>query len=158
VLLLDKSSSDSFSFKLYDGNPETLPSQLRETETPDIAPEQYSIISATAVSGNPWSFDDSQLIEIKTRLLENGSLGDYAKVRVGVLVLWDRAYHIRPVSVENGIIRGKSHIEEDFKIELEACRPLICNENFYPYRKDNADVFVIFPYDVIDGVVTEIKF
>lgn len=158
VLLLDKSSSDSFSFKLYDGNPETLPSQLRETETPDIAPEQYSIIPATAVSANPWSFDDSQLIEIKTRLLENGCLGDYAKVRVGVQVLWDRAYHIRPISVENGIIRGKSHIEEDFEIELEACRPLICNENFYPYRKDNADVFVIFPYDVTDGIVTEIKF
>lgn len=158
VLLLDKSSSDSFSFKLYDGNPETLPSQLRETETPDIAPEQYSIIPATAVSANPWSFDDSQLIEIKTRLLENGCLGDYAKVRVGVQVLWDRAYHIRPISVENGIIRGKSHIEQDFEIELNACRPLICNENFYPYRKDNADVFVIFPYDVTDGIVTEIKF
>lgn len=158
VLLLDKSSSDSFSFKLYDGNPETLPSQLRETETPDIAPEQYSIIPATAVSANPWSFDDSQLIEIKTRLLENGCLGDYAKVRVGVQVLWDRAYHIRPISVENGIIRGKSHIEEDFEIELNACRPLICNENFYPYRKDDADVFVIFPYDVTDGTVTEIKF
>lgn len=158
LLLLDKSSSDSFSFKFYDGNPETLPSQLRETETPDIAPEQYSIIPATAVSANPWSFDDSQLIEIKTRLLENGSLGDYAKVRVGVQVLWDRAYHIRPISVENGIIRGKSHIEEDFEIELDACRPLICNENFYPYRKDNADVFVIFPYDVTEGIVTEIKF
>ncbi|MDQ8006386.1 MAG: N-6 DNA methylase [Pedobacter sp.] len=158
VLLLDKSSSDNFSFKLYDGTPETLPSQLRETETPDIAPEQYSIIPASAVSANPWSFDDNQLIEIKTRLLENGSLGDYAKVRVGVQVLWDRAYHIRPISVENGIIRGKSHIEEDFEIEFEACRPLICNENFYPYRKDNADVFVIFPYDVTDGIVTEIKF
>jgi len=158
VLLLDKSSSDSFSFKLYDGTPETLPSQLRETETPDISPEQYSIIPASAVSANPWSFDDNQLIEIKTRLLENGSLGDYAKVRVGVQVLWDRAYHIRPISVENGIIRGKSHIEEDFEIEFEACRPLICNENFYPYRKDNADVFVIFPYDVTDGIVTEIKF
>lgn len=158
IILLDKSSSDSFSFKLYDGNPETLPSQLRETETPDIAPEQYSIIPASAVSANPWSFDDNQLIEIKTRLLGNGSLGDYAKVRVGVQVLWDRAYHIRPISVENGIIRGKSHIEEDFEIELEACRPLICNENFYPYRKDNADVFVIFPYDVTDGIVTEIKF
>lgn len=158
VLLLDKSTSDNFSFKLYDGNPETLPSQLRETETPDIAPEQYSIIPATAVSANPWSFDDSQLIKIKTKLLESGCLGDYAKVRVGVQVLWDRAYHIRPISVENGIIRGKSHIEEDFEIELEACRPLICNENFYPYRKDNADVFVIFPYDVTDGVLTEIKF
>ena len=90
--------------------------------------------------------------------MENGCLGDYAKVRVGVQVLWDRAYHIRPISVENGIIRGKSHIEEDFEIELNACRPLICNENFYPYRKDDADVFVIFPYDVTDGTVTEIKF
>ena len=158
VLLLDKSSSDSFNFKLYDGTPETLPSQLRETKTPDIAPEQYSIIPATAVSANPWSFDDSQLIEIKTRLLESGCLGDYAKVRVGVQVLWDKAYHIRPISIENGIIRGKSHIEEDFEIELEACRPIICNENFYPYRKDDADIFIIFPYDVTDGIVTEIKF
>lgn len=158
ILLLDKSSSNSFSFKLYDGSPEILPSQLRETETPDIAPEQYSIIPATTVSANPWSFNDSQLIEVKTRLLESGCLGDYAKVCVGVQALWDRAYHIRPISVENGIIRGKSHIEENFEIELEACRPLICNENFYPYRKDSADVFVIFPYDVTDGIVTEIKF
>ncbi|KQS47569.1 hypothetical protein ASG38_08995 [Flavobacterium sp. Leaf359] len=158
LLLLDKSSPDNFSFKLFDGNTETLASQLRETETPDVAPEQYSILPATAITANPWSFDDNQLIEIKTRLLENGSLGDYAKVRVGVQVLWDRAYHIRPISVENGIIRGKSHIEEDFEIELDACRPLICNENFYPYRKDTADVFVIFPYDVADGIVSEIKF
>lgn len=158
LLLLDKSSPDNFSFRLFDGNTETLASQLRETETPDVAPEQYSILPSTAVTANPWSFDDNQLIEIKTQLLENGCLGDYAKVRVGVQVLWDRAYHIRPISVENGIIRGKSHIEEDFEIELDACRPLICNENFYPYRKDTADVFVIFPYDVADGIVSEIKF
>src|SRR5699024_10482564 len=96
--------------------------------------------------------------EIKAKLLKNGCLGDYAKVRVGVQVLWDKAYHIRPISIENGIIRGKSHLESDFKIELNACRPLICNENFYPYRKDDADVFVIFPYDIKDGISSEIEF
>jgi hypothetical protein len=158
LLLLDKSSPENFSFKLFKGNVETLASQLREVQTPDVAPEQYSILPATAVNANPWSFDDNELIEIKTRLLELGCLGDYAKVRVGIQVLWDKAYHIRPTSVKKGIIRGKSHIEEDFEIELAACRPLICNENFYHYRNDSADVFVIFPYDVVEGVVTEIPF
>jgi type I restriction-modification system DNA methylase subunit len=158
LLLLDKSSPKNFSFKLFKGNVETLASQLRETQMPDVAPEQYSILAATAVNANPWSFDDSQLIEIKTKLLELGCLGDYVKVRVGIQVLWDKAYHIRPISVKKGIIIGKSHIEEGFEIELAACRPLICNENFYHYRNDNADVFVLFPYDVVKGVVTEIPF
>lgn len=158
LLLLDKSSPENFSFKLFKGNVETLASQLRETQTPDVAPELYSVLPATAVNANPWSFDDNELIEIKTRLLEFGCLGAYAKVRVGIQVLWDKAYHIRPTSVKKGIIKGKSHIEEDFEIELAACRPLICNENFYHYRNDNADVFVIFPYDVAKGVVSEIPF
>lgn len=158
LLLLDRSSPENFSFKLFRGNAETLASQLRETKTPDVAPELYSILPATAVNANPWSFDDNQLIEIRTKLLRAGSLGDYVKVRVGIQVLWDKAYHIRPVSVKKGIIKGKSHIEEDIEIEFAACRPLICNENFYPYRNEKADVFVIFPYDIVDGEVTEIPF
>lgn len=158
LLLLDKSSPDNFSFKLFKGNIETLASQLRETQTPEVAPEQYSIIPATAIDANPWSFDDNELIEIKTKLLKLGCLGEYAKVRVGIQVLWDKAYHIRPSKVTKGIIKGKSHMEGEFEIELAACRPLICNENFYPYRDDSADFFVIFPYDVVKGVVIEIPF
>ncbi len=158
LLLLDKSSPENFSFKLFKGNVETLASQLREIQTPDITPDHYAILPATAVNANPWSFDDNELIKIKTKLLRFGCLGDYAKVKVGIQVLWDKAYHIRPFSVKKGIIRGKSHIEDDFEIELAACRPLICNKNFYSYRNDNADVFVIFPYDIFNGTVTEISF
>jgi hypothetical protein len=158
LLMLDKTSPETFTYKYYRSNIELLPSELRESPTPEVAPEQYITLPSTAVSANPWSFDDNQLIEIRTRLLEAGCLGDYATVKVGIQVLWDRAYHIRPVSVKRGIIKGKSHIEEDIEIELAACRPLICNEHFYPYRKDFADVFVIFPYDVVDGNVSEILF
>lgn len=158
LLLLDKSSPDNFSFKLFRGNAETLASQLRETQTPDVSPEEYSILPATAVNANPWNFDDNQLIEVRTRLLQFGCLGDYAKVRVGIQVLWDKAYHIRPISVKKGIIRGKSHIENNIEIELAACRPLICNENFYSYKNEKADVFVIFPYEVVNGEVSEIPF
>lgn len=158
LLILDKSSPENFSFKLFKGNHDTLAAQLRETQTPDVAPEQYSILPATGVDKNPWSFDDDQLIKIRTKLLKLGCLGDYAKVRVGIQVLWDKAYHIRPVSVSNGVIKGKSHIEEDLEVELAACRPLICNENFYPYRSEIADVFVIFPYTVANGNVSSIYF
>jgi methylase of polypeptide subunit release factors len=158
LLILDKDSPQTFAYKYFTGTIETLASDLRETAIPEIAPEQYLILPSTSVDANPWSFDDAELIEIKTKLLEKGSFGNYATVKVGIQVLWDRAYHIRPIAINDGVIAGKSHLEEDFEIELDACRPLICNENFYPFRKDTADVYVIFPYDVIDGVVTEIKF
>ncbi len=158
ILLLNKAASENFSFKLFKGRIETLAAQLRETDTPDIAPEQYSILPANAFDSNPWSFDDLDLIAIKIKLSELGSLGNYAKVKVGIQVLWDKAYHIRPISVENSIIKGKSHIDNNIEIELEACRSLICNEDFYPYRSDAADVFVIFPYDVAGATVSEITF
>jgi len=158
LLILDKTSPENFTYKYFRSNIQLLPAELRETPIPELAPEQYITLPATAVSENPWSFDDNQLIEIRTKLLENGCLSDYAKVKVGIQVLWDRAYHIRPTSVKKGIIKGKSHIEEDVELELAACRPLICNESFYPYRTDHADVFVIFPYDVVDGNVSEITF
>jgi type I restriction-modification system DNA methylase subunit len=158
ILILDKSSPKNFSFKHFKGKIETLPFQLRATETPDIAPEQYALLPSNAINANPWSFGDNELITIKTKLQQLGSLGDYAKVKVGIQVLWDKAYHIRPSSIENGILKGKSHIDKKIEIELDACRGLICNEDFYPYRSDNADVFVIFPYDVIDEKATKIPF
>ncbi|WP_293895602.1 N-6 DNA methylase [Flavobacterium sp.] len=158
LLMLDRNSPANFTYKYFRSTIETLPSELRETLIPEIAPEQYITLSSTAVNANPWSFDDKQLIDIKTRLLQSGCFGDYATVKVGIQVLWDRAYHIRPTSVASGIIKGKSHTEEDIEIELAACRPLICNESFHPYRETSADVFVIFPYDVADGEVSEILF
>jgi hypothetical protein len=158
LLMLDKTSPSSFSYKYFRNNIELLPSDLRETPIPEIAPEQYIILPSTAASATPWSFEDTQLIEIRTRLLSTGCLGSYAHVKVGIQVLWDRAYHIRPLSVNNGILRGKTHIVEDIEIELAACRPLICNENFYSYRNDNADVYVIFPYEIVNGTISEILF
>jgi type I restriction-modification system DNA methylase subunit len=158
ILILDKASPKNFSFKHFKGKIETLPSQLRATETPDIAPEQYALLPSNAINANPWSFGDNELISIKTKLQQLGSLGDYAKVKVGIQVLWDKAYHIRPSSIENGILKGKSHIDKEIEIELEACRALICNENFYPYRSDEADVYVIFPHYSFSKKASKIPF
>ncbi len=77
---------------------------------------------------------------------------------MGVQVLWDRAYHLRPVRIKNGILTCNSHLEQNIELELGACRPLICNENFFSYRRDSADVYVLFPYDIDSGSVREILF
>lgn len=153
ILILDKLAPEAFKYKLYRNEVETLASEIRETEI-----NQYLTFSANSISANPWSFDDAELIGIKERILKLGTLGDYARVRVGVQVLWDRAYHIRPTSIKKGIIRGKTNLENDFQIELNACRPLVANENFYPYKKVAPDLFIIFPYEVQDGNIKEIEF
>ena len=79
----------------------------------------------------PWNFEETKLLEIKTQLKKLGTLRDYAKVKVGIQALWDKAYHIKPISIARGVLTGRSHLEDKIKIELGACRPLICNENFF---------------------------
>ena len=159
LLLLDKSKPDKFSYKNFKENIEVLPSALRQSNTPDVNPENYIFLPSATISENPWSFDDSKLIALKTNLLEKiGTLGNYAKVRVGIQALWNEAYHIKPLEVQNGIITGKSHLENNFKIELGACCALLPNENFYPYRDDNPETYCIFPYAIKNGKSFEIPF
>lgn len=158
IMILDKSGPNSFYYKTFTGNVETLAAELRATPAPEIAPEPYNILPANSISGTPWVFDDPEILSIRIRLMENGCLGDFLNIRVGIQVLWDKAYHIKPISIRDGILTGKSYLEESFEVELDACRPLICNTRFYPYRNDNADFYVIFPYDVNDDGVQEILF
>lgn len=158
LLILDKSKPDNFYYKKFSDQVATLAASVRNTEIPEISDAPYLCIDSVAISENPWSFDNPDLLKIRTKLLDFGKFGDFVNVKVGVQVLWDKAYHIRPISVKNGILTGNSYLEEKFKLELDACRPLICNENFYPYRPDKGNAYIIFPYDVQADVVTEIKF
>ncbi len=52
----------------------------------------------------------------------------------------------------------ESHLEQDFTIEMNACRPLLVNEHFYPFCSDKTKTFVIFPYDVTEDENTPISF
>lgn len=158
ILILDKSSPESLYYKKFANSVETLVAELRETPAPEKTPEPYIILPSNSISAAPWVFDDPEMLSIRSRLLQEGCLGDFLKIRVGIQVLWDRVYHIKPISIRDGILTGRSHLEESFDIELEACRPLICNIKFYPYRNDTADFYVIFPYDIDDDGVREILF
>jgi hypothetical protein len=158
IVILDKSSPESLYYKNITCNVETLAAELRETPAPEMNPAPYIILPSTSITATPWVFDDPEILSLRTRLLNAGRLGEFLNIRVGIQVLWDRAYHIKPISIMDGVLIGKSQLEESFEIELGACRPLICNTRFYPYRTDNADFYVIFPYDIDDEGIHEILF
>ncbi len=149
VLILDKSKPENVSFLKIDSDVEGIPLKLRSLEPFEVDDSEYVIIPSAGINQNPWNFEDAGLLGIKTTLLQNhGKFGDFAKVRVGVQVLWDRAYHIKVESINNdGTLTGNTHLENNVTFEIAACRPLMVNERFYPFCKDETNTYVIFPYE-----------
>ncbi|AHB41672.1 hypothetical protein P148_SR1C00001G0884 [candidate division SR1 bacterium RAAC1_SR1_1] len=157
VLILDKIAPNDFYYrKILDGKDVEV--ELRKISLPEKKIEEYIKLPSSSISGNPRSFDDHQLLRIKTDFIKLGTFGDFAKIKVGIQVLRDKAYHIKAKIVKDGFIIGDTHLEKGIKIEEEACRGLICNENYYPYHSDKTDTYVIFPYDINDGESKEILF
>jgi hypothetical protein len=148
-LILDKVEPENISFLKINSELEEIPSTLRNIRPFENDNTNFSTIPSSGLNQNPWNFEDADLLAIKTSLLENhGKLGDFAKVKVGVQVLWDRAYHIKVTSInDDGTLTGSTHLEEGITIEINACRPLMVNEKFYPFCNDETSTYVIFPYD-----------
>lgn len=159
-LILAKSQPDTVSFLKISNKSEEIPLKLQQLPTIEVDNSKFIEIPSNGFDTNPWNFDNADLLSIKTELLNrHGNFGNFAKVRVGIQVLWDRAYHLTVKSInENGTILCDSHLENDFDIEIEACRPLIVNERFYPFCSDATNTYVIFPYDVVDGKKVQILF
>jgi len=149
TLILDKVEPENISFLKINSELEEIPSTLRNIKPFENDNTNFSTIPSSGLNQNPWNFEDADLLAIKTSLLENhGKLGDFAIVKVGIQVLWDRAYHIKVTSInDDGTLTGNTHLEENITIEIDACRPLMVNEKFYPFCNDETSTYVIFPYD-----------
>lgn len=92
-------------------------------------------------------------------LNRHGKFGSFANVRVGIQVLWDKAYHIKVTSINSdGTLTGDTGLQKNITIERDACRPLILNKKFYPYCEDTTDTYVIFPYFIVDNKSNPILF
>ena len=119
----------------------------------------HRLLNANAFTENPWNFETAELNELRLRLSsELGTLSEVCHVKVGVQTLWNDAYQIKVNRIENGIIYGRSKIDDNVTVEVAACRPLLCNEGFYPLTKRDYTTYAIFPYVVTDeGEVTELS-
>jgi hypothetical protein len=159
-LILDKARKNNIFFKRINENVELIPNILNNLLAVEVDNTSFTEISSNAFDHNPWNFEDVELLRIKTNLINNfGTFGEYVNVRVGIQVLWDKAYHLKVKRINNdGTMLCDTKLEEDVTIEINACRPLIVNRRFYPYCKDNTDTYVLFPYKIIENRNVEILF
>lgn len=111
------------------------------------------------LSGTPWNLGDLRLNTLRLNLAEKlGTLKDICTIKVGIQTLWNDAYQISADHVREGIITGCTKIDEHVAVEKDACRPVICNENFEPLTRRNYTTYAIFPYAVgDDGAVRELS-
>ncbi len=111
--------------------------------------DQLFKMNYNCLDNDMWILSDPVLTQIRTDLsFRLGNLGSLFKIKVGIQVLCNDAYHIRVEKIENNLIYGKSKLDENVCLELEACRPLVCNESFVSLSKINYNTFAIFPYDI----------
>ena len=99
-----------------------------------------------------WSFDSNVLSKlIKEKKTECGSLGQLRDngvyIKDGIQVLYKKIYHITHFTIDNNIIYGKNGLGEEVKIELDAVKPVIYNQNFYCCKKIKPSAYAIFPYE-----------
>ena len=112
-----------------------------------------------SIDKNVWSFDQPDLLKVHQELKNlHGTIGQHSELQisVGLQTLYGKLYQFEPVEAKQRTIIGKNGEGEIITLEKAALRPLCRNRGFFPFRKDNADAWVIFPYDIIDGQATEI--
>ncbi len=98
-----------------------------------------------------WSLDQPDLALVHRELAKrHGTLGDVPGLRitVGLQTLYGKLYQFDPVEVTSRTMTGRNGDGEEVRLERAALRPLCRNQGFYPLRRDNADAWVIFPYEV----------
>ena len=106
-----------------------------------------------------WAFDKPDLLELHRTLAKRYfAIGDHRELSIGVglQTLWGKAYTLQAEKVGKRVVRAVGLDGEAHSFERAVVRPLCRNEGFYPFRPDNADAWVIFPYEVKGSEFREI--
>lgn len=152
-LVLDKKSSDTIYYNTIKEDVFTLPSVLEQLPSSKDDTTVYNSVKSENITKEPWIFEAPDLLAMIDSLSKyNIPFGKFAEIRVGIQVLWVKAYHLKVLEIDNinNLIKAKSSIDNNIIIEKDACRSLVPNERFYSFRKDVDDTYAIFPYDIID--------
>jgi hypothetical protein len=150
TILLLQAGSPSFEYRTYDA--------LAQAEADE--PTLEATVQIADLDDGPWSLDQPDLLRVHRELAKrHGTLGDHRalEISVGLQTLYGKVYQLQPREVTSRSVRGVNGLGEEVLLERKALRPLCRNRGFYPFRTDNADAWVIFPYDVEGGTAAEIR-
>jgi len=149
ILILQK-NSPSVRYKTFSSLPEA------QSDRPSVR----STIPWDAIDENVWSFDQPDLLQVHRDLARrHGTIGGRPglQISVGLQTLYGKLYQFEPIEVKARTVIGKNGEGETITLEKAALRPLCRNREFHPFRVDNADAWVIFPYDVKGDSASEIQ-
>lgn len=149
ILVLEPGSA-SFEYRTF----ETL------SDAQADQPSLKATIKADQLDDKPWSLDQPDLLEVHSQLAKkHGRIGDKQEIEinVGLQTLYGKVYQLQPVDVTARTVRGVNGLGAEVVLERKALRPLCRNRGFYPFRANNADAWVIFPYDINGENATEIR-
>lgn len=123
---------------------------------------KHQLIPIETLEDNIWCLEDYDVFVIAEQLKKSmGTLNDVRNISDGIQVLWKSVYQIKPISIDygRGLIKGvRSDTPEKVTVEIGACRPLVRNEDLYPFAIPEVGMYAIFPYDVNNGIASPIQF
>lgn len=149
ILALQR-GSEAFRYRTFDSTHDA------ETGQPCLDAR----INVSEIDDTVWAFDQPDLMRLHRDLRGKfGALGDHAGVEiiVGLQVLWGQAYQFRLVDMDEKLFFGENADGRRYYLNTATMRPMCRNRAFYPFRPDNADVWVIFPYEIENGEAREIR-
>jgi hypothetical protein len=150
AILVLQAGSPTFEYRTYDD----LAGAQADQPTGEVR------MRTAQLDDSPWSLDQPDLLEVHTRLAKrHGTIAKHREIEisVGLQTLYGKVYQLQPVEVTTRSVRGVNGLGAEVVLERKAMRPLCRNRGFYPFRSDNADSWVIFPYDVESDAATEIR-
>lgn len=149
TILVLQAGSTSFEYRTYDNL------AAAQADVPAVKTRQKT----AKLDDGPWSLDQPDLLEVHADLAKrHGTIGQHRdiEISVGLQTLYGKLYQFQPLEVTTRSVRGVNGLGAEVALERKALRPLCRNRGFYPFRSDNADAWVIFPYDVHGDGATEI--
>ena len=117
------------------------------------------VLDAGEIDDGIWSFDQPDLLAVHRALAaRHGTIGDHKEIAisVGLQTLYGKLYQLQARAVHKLTVHATNGLGVDVVLERKALRPLCRNRGFYPFRRNNADAWVIFPYEIEGGESREI--
>lgn len=104
------------------------------------------------LGSDPWFFVHPDLKAFRDSVMARNpkiqDFGDSFSVNVGLQVLFKKCYLIKGRAAL-GYVIGKNLLGDDTKVERDSCKAFVMNRELFPFKKIDAESFVIFPYDIV---------
>ncbi|WMT29172.1 N-6 DNA methylase [Bacillus aerius] len=150
-----KAEKEEFSYLRIVENPLLLKHRLKHIGNSEFLKKDMSVLSQ-----NTWNFTDNEDLQnlitslsSKFTSLEELKQQGICNIHGGIQVLRNDVYYINDAKIDEnaGTVSGVNRRKDkgaikEVTVELDACRPIIANKNFYKFKSITPTYYAIVPY------------